>query len=173
MKLESQGSPVPPRTPKGMKNKVSILLYIFFGFFSGFLLGASLDRELSMMLGRVLYACGILIVGLFWRTIDVRSHHHHLEIWLELRRRGKWYFIVTRYILLRGGLLLALFGAPLFFNVPFAGPIDRMLELMIIVLMVMMLLLGHLEWRFCEQDSTILAFKRAAEAAKQNAALFN
>jgi hypothetical protein len=156
-----------------MNNKTYILICIFFGFFCGFLLGESLERGLSITIGRILYAGSILIVGLFWRSIDARSHQRHLEVWLELQKRGKWYFILTRYILLRGGLLLALFGVPLYFNANFTSVVYRTIALIFGVLVVMMILLGHLEWLYCEQDSNILAFRRAAEEAKQHAAMYN
>jgi hypothetical protein len=156
-----------------MKNKVFPFVYVFFGFYCGYLVGAYIDREFSILVWRILYASAILVVGLFWRRIDQQSHQYHLEIWTNLRRRGKWYFVLTRYVLLRGLTLLLVFGAPLYFDSKFHGVAGRMLALIGGVLVLMMLLLGHIEWRYCVQDIEILAIKRVAEKAKLEAALHN
>jgi hypothetical protein len=149
------------------------LMYVFLGFYCGFILGESLKKDVSLIAGRILYCGAILLAGLYWRTIDASSHQHHLTVWLDVRRKGKWRFILTRYILLRGGLMLALFGSPLYFNFDSAIVAGRTNALLAVVLVVMMILLGHIEWRYCEQDSNILAIKRAAEEANQHVAMYN
>lgn len=86
---------------------------------------------------------------------------------------GKLYFILTRYILLRGVVLLLLFGAPLYFNTKFYSVADPMLEMIGGVLPVMMLLPGHIEWRYYAQDFEILTINNAVEQARLNAARHN
>jgi hypothetical protein len=156
-----------------MKDKSFIIFYLFLGLYCGFLLGASLDKGSSLLIGKILYAAAILLVGLFGRRIDQRSHQHHMEVWHELRRKGKWYFVLTRYVLWRGGILLLLFGAPVSSVMRFEATVVKVLALVAGVLVLMMVFLGHIEWRYCEEDFEILALKRAAEEARQDAAMYN
>lgn len=156
-----------------VKQKSYALVYVFIGFYCGFVLGAFLDRDVAAAIGKVLYASAILILGLYWRRLDSRAHQHNLEVWHELRTRGKWYFIVSRYVFLRGGLLLTVFGVPLFSVNNFPNTMGAMLSLITVVLAVMMVILGLTEWRYCEQDFQILALKRAAQEARLDAALHN
>lgn len=156
-----------------MKERVFPILYIFIGLYCGFLLGAFLDPDLSAAVAKGLYATAILILVLFWRRIDQRMHQRHVQNWVELRRKGRWYFIVTRYVLLRGGILLAIFGGPLLLKIRFVGAVIPFLAFSVVVLIVLMTLLGLVEWRYCEQDCEILALKRAAQEARQDAAMFN
>ena len=156
-----------------LKRNGHILVFVFLAFVWGFQIGESLEKDISRLAARILYGTAILLVGIFWRSIDARSHRHHMELWADLRKRGMWYFILIHYVVCRGGLLLAVFGAPVYLDANFAFPVAQTMGLMSVVLVVMMSLLGYLEWKYCEQDVKILAVKRAAEVARENAALFN
>jgi hypothetical protein len=159
--------------PVLVRNRLYPFLPTFFGFYCGFLIGASLDDSRSVLGGKILYAVAILVIGFFWRSIDTQAHRHHLERWSTIRRRGKVFFVFARYLVLRGGLFFFLFGTPAFFDPKFALLDDSMLPLIIGVLVVMMVFLGFLEWRYCEQDYEILAIKNAADEARISAAMHN
>lgn len=156
-----------------MKEKAFPILYVFFGLYCGFLLGVFLDPDTSSAVVKGLYATAILLLMLFWRSIDRRTHQHYVQNWYELRRKGRWYFVVTRYIFVRGGILLAIFAGPLIFRIRFTGAAIPFLAFSAVVLVVLMTVLGLIEWRYCEQDFAILALKQAAEEAREEAALSN
>jgi len=102
-----------------------------------------------------LVICGTGGICIRWNVLGIFSDTHHHKPFVQLanpNRRTESSFVLTRYVVARGVILLVLFGAPLHLNTAFHPIADEMLALIVGVLAVMMMLLGHIEWRCCEQD---------------------
>jgi hypothetical protein len=147
----------------GMKTERFGYLYMLFGLLCGFLLGSSLDQHSTMLFRRILSALAILFVAIFWGLIDAKAHTHHLEQWDTLRVSGKRYFILTRYVLLRGTILSTILIGPAITALKFSSSVIVILTLSGLPLIGILLYFGHQEWNECEQEIQIRDLKRTAE----------
>jgi hypothetical protein len=153
-----------------MRTEKSDYLYLLFGIFCGFLLGSSVGQETGVWVRRFLSAGAVIFVALLWRWTESRAHTHHLEQWEELRIRGKWFFIISQYVLVRGIVLLVILAGPAAFELRFSNPIMVVAALSGALLVLMLMYLGHQEWNECEREFAIQSLRKAAEfiASKQN-----
>ncbi|HTY57356.1 MAG TPA: hypothetical protein VMF59_01005, partial [Bacteroidota bacterium] len=112
----------------------------------------------------------ILFIAFFWRRIESRAHRERLDQWEDLRLRGKWYFVISRYVVVRGFVLLVIFAGPAIFELKFSDPLIFVTAVTGAVLVPMFIYLGHQEWQECEREFEIRAIKNAAEfiSLKQN-----
>jgi len=153
-----------------MKSERFEIFYLLFGLLCGFLLGSSIDPDTGVWIRRALGAAGIFVVGAFWRRIEARAHRSHIERWEEIAARGKWRFVLTYYVLVRGFALLVILGAPWAFEARFS-PVTLMVDGVAAVLVVPLLVyLGTVEWNDCRRQDEIRALRDAAEfiTSKQN-----
>jgi len=153
-----------------MKTERFEIFYLLFGVLCGFLLGSSLDPDAGVWVRRTLGACGIFVVGFFWRRIEARAHRSHIEHWDEIAPRGKWRFVLTNYVLFRGFILLVVLGGPWASVTRFSTAtllVDAAAALLVIPLLMY---LGLIEWNECRRDVEIRALRDAAEfiTSKQN-----
>ena len=112
---------------------------------------------------------GILFVAFFWRRIEAKAHRRHLDQWDDLRVRGKWFFVLSRYVLRRGSVLLVIFAGPAAFETTLSATI--VFNLLFAALVVPLLAyLGNQEWNDCEREKEIQSLRSAAEfiSSKQN-----
>lgn len=153
-----------------MKTERFEYLYLLFGLYCGFLLGSSLGQEVGVWFRRAVYSIGILFIAFFWRRIESRAHRENLERWEELRSRGKWYFVISRYVVVRGFILLVIFAGPALFELKFSNPLLFVTAVAGAILVPMFVYLGRQEWLECEREFEIRAIKNAAEyiSLKQN-----
>ena len=76
---------------------------LLYGFGLGVLLDqASLVNETSFLL---LLAFLIVVPALGW--LESYNHRRRVEKWARIRQRGKLVFVLSRYMLLRGGIIAA------------------------------------------------------------------
>jgi hypothetical protein len=145
-------------------------LYLLFGILCGFLLGSSLDQETNVWVRRLLFTGAIFFVALLWRRMESRAHKHHLEQWEGLRIRGRWYFILSRYMLVRGIVLLVIFVGPALSWLKFSIALMATLAFVGILLVPLLLYLGHQEWNDCVRENEIRSLRQTAEfiSSKQN-----
>jgi hypothetical protein len=153
-----------------MKTERFKYLHLLFGILFGFLLGSSLEHETGVWVRRALSAGAILFVALFWRRTESGAHTYHLEKWDELRVRGKWYFIASRYVLVRGMVLIVIFVGPWVTDLRFSGTVTFVLAFCGALLAPLLLYLGHQEWNDCARESEIQTLRKTAEfiSSKQN-----
>jgi len=153
-----------------MKTGRSEYLSLLFGLYCGFLLGSSLGQEAGVWIRRAVYSVGVLFIAFFWRRIESRVHAEHLDQWEELRARGKRYFVISRYVVVRGFVLLVIFAGPAIFELRFSNPLLFVTAVTGAILVPMFVYLGHQEWQECEREFEIRTIKNAAEyiALKQN-----
>jgi hypothetical protein len=149
-----------------MKSEKFNYLYFLFGVLCGFLLGSSLEPQTGVWVRRVLAGIALCLVALFWRRTEAKSHRYHLEQWEELRLRGRWFFVITRYLLLRGIVLIVIFGGSAIFETWYAAP----LLFLVAILVPLLLYLGVQEWNDCEKEFEIQSLRQTAEfiSLKQN-----
>jgi hypothetical protein len=153
-----------------MKTERFGFLFLLFGIFCGFLLGSALAPETGVWVRRGLSAGAIFFVALFWRRIESRSHALHVEQWENLRNMGKWNFILSRYVLIRGIVLFVIFVGPAVSELSFSVPFIVVLALGGTLLVPLLLYLGHQEWNDCEREMEIRSLRKTAEfiSSKQN-----
>jgi hypothetical protein len=138
-------------------------LYMLFGVLCGFLLGSSVGQESAGVVRRMLFASAIFFVAFYWRKIESKAHSQHLQQWDELEERGKWRFIVTRYLLARGAVLSVLLYGPALSTIRFSGVVLAILAFSGSLLIAILLWLGHEEWNDCDQEMQILALRQTGE----------
>ena len=153
-----------------MKTERFDYIYLLFGIFCGFLLGSSLDQESSVVIKKVIIAFAIIFIAVFYGKIEAKSHRHHLNTWEKIKSGGKWSFIVTRYILLRGIILSVILIGPAISTLQLSTVILGILMFCLIPLFGYMIYRGHEEWKDCEQEIHIASLKQVAEfiASKNN-----
>jgi len=149
-----------------MKIKSLSPFYLFFGLACGLLIGTLLDRQVSVILSKVVYIVSIIVIAIFGRQIDVALHNSDLQYWHILRNRSKWYFVLTRYILLRGFVLFTLFAIPMVSGLTYSGIVFIALAISFAVIAAFLTYFGLAEWNNCEQDYTIRLLKNAGEQAR-------
>jgi Mn2+/Fe2+ NRAMP family transporter len=156
-----------------MMNKSTAFFYFLFGLLWGFFLGASLEEAASVTVGKVIFAVVVLVLAFFSRRLESLAHKQHMQKWNDLRNRGKWHFILTRYVLLRGSILVVLLVGPLLPALKYSALIFTVLLLAFVLLAVILSYVGHEEWMMCEEDYQVQVLRQAAEVARQRSALTN
>lgn len=117
------------------------------GVLYGFGLGVLLDNAdlVNMTSLSLLVVFLILVPSVGW--LESRNHRRHIENWEQIRKRGKFMFVLTRYVLLRGGIVAAILIYAL------RGKIASELvhEITAAVLIVAVGIVGFQEWENCEK----------------------
>ena len=140
--------------------------YVSFGFACGFLLCATLTKEVATVASRLLLALMVLALIVFGRKLEATVHDIHVQNWSLIRARGKWHFIITRYILMRALVLFTLFIAPLLKEVNVSSVILSMAMGMVVLLASILGYFGLDEWNNCERDFAIQLLKNAGEQVR-------
>jgi hypothetical protein len=136
--------------------------YVTIGFLAGIAFSAGVGSDPTVILQRF----GFFIAALFligtWQWFEEYSHRRHLETWATHVQRGKWNFILLRYVLARGIVIVLLIVLP--FVGKFNASSDTLLVLGITTLVCLSALgfLGHQEWSNCRQESEIRLLTEAA-----------
>jgi len=149
-----------------MKIKSLYPFYLLFGIVCGFLLGTSLDEEISSLLTKLITAVSLVILLLFGKQIELALHTEDIHHWPELQTKGKWYFVITRYILFRGIILFTLFILPAFSTVQYSIAILVASLLGLFLLATILAYFGVGEWTNSEQEYTIFLLKNAGEQTR-------
>lgn len=122
---------------------------------------------------KTLITTGIFLLAYLWWRMENRQHQKNLEEWGSIRRDGRTHFILWRYILRRGGVIvLVVFG--LFFKTfVLTYPVLVVLSATLLLMAVTLVLMGNEEWKTCEREFEILTLRRAAEQSRKLASLQN
>jgi hypothetical protein len=117
------------------------------GLLYGFGLGALLDQAslVNTTTFSLLIAFLVLVPALGW--LESYNHGRRVENWPKIQRQGKFMFVLTRYVLLRGGICAAILMYTLRDRIG-TVPIH---EVAILILMVAVGLIGFQEWTNCER----------------------
>lgn len=121
----------------------SFAVGLLYGFGLGVLLDqASLVNETSFSL---LIAFLILVPTLGW--LESYNHRRRVENWPRIQERGRIMFVLTRYVIIRGGIIAAILMYALR-NSAASWPIH---EIAIPVLIVAVGIVGFQEWENCQR----------------------
>ncbi len=115
------------------------------------------------MATRIVSAAVILIIALFWRRIESYSHKQYLETWSVRISHGKWFFILTQYILLRGGLMFVVLAGPVVSRSAISRGALATILASLVLLISLMTYLGHESWNACKRDHEVRVLREAAE----------
>ncbi len=143
-------------------------IYLLFGMLCGFLIGTSVGQESAIIARRMLFAAAIMFVALFWRRIESKAHKQHLLEWDDIEERGKWQFILVRYVLVRGIVFVVLLIGPALSTLKFTINTISILVFAGSLLISILLYLGHEEWSDCVQEMEILALRQTGEFIASN-----
>ncbi len=154
-------------------NKSAAPFYFLFGLLCGFFLGASLEKEATVTVGKALFTVVVIVIAVFSRRLESIAHKHHMQKWSDLRSRGQFYFILTRYVFLRGFILVIILVGPLLPTLRYSALMLTILLLAFVPLIVMLSYVGHEEWILCEQDYQVMVLKQAAEESRQRTSMTN
>lgn len=148
------------------KPKSLSVFYFFAGLLVGFFIGVSINREWATVVARLIGAGAIVGIALFWRRIEAYSHKRYLETWAARRLGGKWLFILTQYILIRGSLIFAAFIGPMLSRSVITKQTMMIVFVSLIPFVALMTYLGHESWRECEADYEVQVLRDAAERSR-------
>ena len=137
-----------------MKLKWLPMLWFCYGVSIGVLLGANLGRGFSEAAFIVILALGILFLVSLWRPIERAMHTQNLKSWEQHHIRGKWYYVITRYCLLGGSLLLFVLVAPVYTISGISITDSRYTAMIIVLLSIATIWTGRIEWASCEREIT-------------------
>ena len=144
------------------------VLYFAAGLLIGFFIGVSISREWSIMTTRILSAAAIVFIALFWRRIESFAHKQYMENWEIRRIHGKWIFVLTQYILLRGGLIFAAVVGPAFSRLSMSKETVATILVTLVLLAGIMTYLGYESWMQCERQYEVRVLRDAAERTRAN-----
>ncbi len=147
-------------------NRTPTALYFAAGLFCGLLLGPTIDKTWAGILVRFLSGMTVVVVALFWHRIESSAHKRHMETWPIRRVRGKWRFVLTRYVFFRGTLLFLATIAPSFASFKFSSMVPIVVFAAYVGSSLIFLYLGHEEWTRCEEEYEIKALRLAAEQTR-------
>lgn len=142
------------------------LLYFFAGLLCGILVGGSLDRRWSGVFTTFISAGAIILIALFWQRIESVTYKRYLETWSIRRSRGKWPFILTEYVLIRGIILFLVTAGPMLPTLILTKYTASILLASIVVLALLLVYLGYEAWTRCDQDYDIQVLRQAAEQSR-------
>ncbi len=142
------------------------LLYFFFGLLCGLLVGVSLDKRWSDVVAKIISAGAIILMTFFWRRIESFAHKRYLETWATRRSRGKWFFVLTDYVLIRGTILFVAAAGPMLPTLTFTTYTVSIILASVVVLALLLTYLGHEAWTACEQDYAVQVLRQAAEQSR-------
>lgn len=132
------------------------------GFIGGFAFSVGIGTDSTIAIQEIGYfVLALIFIGLLQWFENV-SHKHHLAKWNNYFRQGKWKFIIIRYVLFRGVVLLLLF---FYLIVKFHFTTESILVLILtaVVGLSIMAILGYKEWTNCQQHFEILILKETAQ----------
>ena len=141
------------------------VFYFFAGLLVGLLIGLSVSRELSAAAAKIVSSGIIILISLFWRRIESLTRERYLETWSFRRAQGKWKFILTHYVLIRGTFIYLAISAPMIPALVLTIVNLVIILSTVVLLALLMVYLGHEVWTQCEQDYTVKVLR---EAAKQS-----
>ena len=145
------------------ETKSMLPFYLAFAFVCGFLLGGSLPREDAIIISRMILGGAIVVTALFGKRIERYAHSNQMSRWSAVRARGKWFFIVTQYLLLRGAVVFVLFFVPLLRSMSFSNSVLALSVTAGVVLISALTYFGIEEWNRNEQEFQIGLLKSAGE----------
>ena len=142
------------------------VFYFFGGLLVGLLIGLSVSRELSAAVAKIVSAGLIILFSLSWRRIESLTRKRYLESWSFRRAQGKWRFILTHYVLIKGTIIYLAVSAPMIPALVFTTENLMIILSTIVLLAFLMVYLGHEVWTQCEEDYTIKVLREAAERSR-------
>lgn len=137
--------------------------YVLIGFVGGFGFGVITERTSELTFERLGIFFGVVVLLALWQWFEHASHRHNLEKWEDIRPRGKWRFIVTRFLLTRAIIALILMLLPFWSVLKFSGSSLVALVLTYLLAILALTYLGYQEWSTCEQEFEILSLRKRAE----------
>ncbi len=140
-----------------------LVVYFFAGVALGIFVGLSISRPWAVLVLRLIAGGIVLTIALFWRRIESYSQKHYLESWSAQRRRGRLSFVISQYVLLRGGLLSVALAGPLFLQLPIRGHDLTAIFAVLVLIAVLMIYLGNESWVQCEREYEVQVLRMAAQ----------
>jgi hypothetical protein len=145
------------------------VFYFFAGLVVGLLVGVSINKESSAIVSRLLVSGIIVVVAIFWRRIESIAHKRYVETWPVQRARGKWHFILTHYVLIRGSALVAAVVVPALPSLILTKETFLIIGGSLAVVALLLMYLGHESWTECEQAYEVQILRQAAEQSRISA----
>ncbi len=140
--------------------------YFLAGLLVGLLIGLSINRGWSDIATKFISAGLIIVFAFFWRQIESFAHRRYMETWSVRRTLGKWCFITTQYVLLRGTVLLLAVAAPMLPSLIVTTFTLMIILACVITLALLLMYLGHESWTECEQEYAVQLLRQTAEQTR-------
>lgn len=103
-------------------------------------------------------------VGVIFLLFEKTSHKRHVMKWDTHRRRGRLYFVVIHYVLIRGMLLAILCAFIPFFVFKVGANIGLMGALLVTLLVLgTFAYVGTIEWQRCQEDFSVILMNKEVE----------
>lgn len=140
--------------------------YFFAGLLCGIFAGVSVDRAWSTIVARVVSAGIFILLAFFWRRFEAAAHKHYIENWPARRARGKWYFVLTEYVLIRGALIFFAIAGPTLPTVKFTSATVGVLFVSLVLVMALFGYFGLEAWASCEKEYLVRSLRNAAAQSR-------
>jgi hypothetical protein len=143
--------------------------YIILGVIVGYGIGVTSQSKGDTLLSleRLLILLIVTLTLGLWFWFESGGRERRLKKWDKIRTGGKWRFIVIRYMIIRGILVLAFLFVPAFFYAGASYPILLMLAISIVVVSLVMAYIGNQEWLETElayhERATMNAYRSRTE----------
>ena len=152
-------------------NRLLAFGYIILGVIVGYGIGVTSHSQGDALLSleRLLVPLTVIVALGLWFWFESGGRNRRLKKWDTIRTGGKWRFIVVRYIIIRGILILAFLFVPAFVYTGASEPILIMFTVSMVVVTIVMAYIGNQEWLVTEltyhERSTLTVYRSRTEAA--------
>jgi hypothetical protein len=153
--------------------KQTILSVFLVGLVCVSLLWDSLVKEISISVGRFILPVAVIILAVFWRRLEMKSHQQHIHNWSILREQGMFRFILGRYLFLRGGILFVVLFLAFYAAIRLSSLVSVILLSTFAVIVLTLFFVGREEWKVCEEEFQVSTLREAAEQSRRRSALTN
>ncbi len=126
-------------------HKLTATTYLGIGLLLGYILFSLVGNANPITLGGITLIVGYLAALGLWQWSEGKFHRHHERRWGEIRGQGKHLFVLVRFVLFRGLILMVLFVGPVLSRVD----VSWALAVGILILIVT-ISRGYQEWSDCE-----------------------
>lgn len=140
--------------------------YFFAGLLCGVFVGVSIGGEWSAMVAKLVSAGVIILLAFFSRRFEAMAHKHYLENWAVRRTKGKWFFVLTEYALIRGAIVFFAIAGPILPTLRFTSATIGALMSAGAVIVAIYVYLGNEAWKSCEKDYFVRALRHAAARSR-------
>ena len=149
------------------------LLPYFTGVSAGILAITFLGPEFNALAAKVILIVGIIGGLAFTRNLNAYYHKKFLENWDFHHSHGMIYFILSRFLVVRGTVAAIFFVLPAIVILKESATWNMNYSFFVLFPALLLIIKGHEEWKSCENEYRARTMRQLAVDSRSLSALNN